>query len=161
MTVKRLLARPIDGERSRGQVLAEFTIAIPLFMLIVLGIAEGGYYVAATTIVNSATHEGARVGVLETTSAPATIQARVREAAAPVVSLGTSSVTLQIAKRNEDGTYQGLGACGPECYGERKKDDRLVVRTAYSHTPLVGYVFPGLTFPSNASAELTVEGDAT
>ena len=33
-----------------------------------------------------------------------------------------------------------------------------MVRTTYTHTPLVGYVFPGLSFPANADAELLVEG---
>jgi hypothetical protein len=33
-----------------------------------------------------------------------------------------------------------------------------MVRTTYTHTPLVGYVFSGISFPANADAELLVEG---
>ena len=148
------------GEKSRGQSLTEFTLAIPLFMLIVLAVAEGGYYVAASTIVSSATHEGARLGVLEGTSARSTIRTRVKQTAGPIVALENSQINLKIAKVQEDGSYASLTDCDNICYQARKQDDRLVVTTTYSHTPLVGYVFPDLTFPSDATAELTVEGDA-
>ena len=155
------LFRPRGGrDRSRGQALAEFSIAIPLFMFIVLAIAEGGYYVAATTIVSSATHEGARMGVLETTSSRGVIRNRVQESAAAVVNISNSQITLEISKVKDDGTYESAASCNNTCYGARKKDDLLTVNTAYTHTPLVGYVFQGLTFQSNASAEMTVEGDA-
>ena len=149
-----------SGEKSRGQSLVEFTIAIPLFMLIVLAVAEGGYYVAASTIVSSATHEGARLGVLEGTSARSTIRTRVKQTAGPIVALENSQIRLKIARVQEDGSYASLTNCDNSCYQARKQDEYLVVTTRYSHTPLVGYVFPGLTFPSNATAELTVEGDA-
>lgn len=154
------MRRTMDRERSRGQVLSEFTIVIPIFMLIVLVVAEGGYYAAATTVVNNATHEGARLGVLETTSSQATIRTRVRQSASAIVPLANDQITLQIAKVKDDGSYESPVSCDNTCYGQRKTNDRLIVRTAYDHVPLVGYVFPGFVIPSNASAEMTVEGDA-
>ena len=51
-----------------------------------------------------------------------------------------------------------IASCNDSCYQGREPGDRLGVRTAYTHTPLVGYVFPGLSFPANADAELLVEG---
>ena len=95
MVIARIIGgRRPRGERSRGQVLAELTIVIPLLTLIVLPTAEGGYYVAATTLLNSATHEGARVGVLETTSSRAAIRSRVQQAASPIVSSASNKITL-------------------------------------------------------------------
>ena len=70
--------------RSRGQTLAEFALAIPLFFLVFLGVAEGGYYVVATTIVSHATQEGARYGVLDSTASRDDIRTRVQNRAAPV-----------------------------------------------------------------------------
>jgi Flp pilus assembly protein TadG len=148
------------AKRSRGQALVEFSLAIPLFVAIVVGIAEGGYYVAATTIVNSAAHEGARLGVIGTTASPSVIRTRVKEAAAPIVGLSNAVINLRLAKVQEDGSHAALAACDATCYGTRLKEDRLVVDITYTHVPLVGYLFPDLTFPANASAELTVEGDA-
>ena len=134
-------------KKSWGQSLAEFALAIPVFMLVLVGIAEGGYYVVATTIVSHATHEGARYGVLESTSSRAAIRTRVQESAAAVVSLVSTDINLQL---------NGSAATNAEYQG-REQGDRLRVTTTYTHTPLVGYVFDGITFPSNAQAELLVE----
>ncbi len=54
-------------EKGRGQSLVEFTLALPIFLAVLLAIAEGGYYVVATTAVSNATYEGARLGVLAST----------------------------------------------------------------------------------------------
>lgn len=148
-----------DRERSRGQALVEFAVSIPIFMLVVLGIAEGGYYIAASTAVNSATHEGARLGVLETTASRSSIRNRVKTHASPIFTITSSDIDLQLAKVKGDGSYESAIACDNTCYQGRVKDDLLIVNTTYQHTPLVGYVFPGVTIPSNASAELIVEGN--
>lgn len=129
-------------------------------MLIVLGIAEGGYYVVATTMVNSATHEGARLGVLEDTASSSLVQNRVQAAASPIVAIAASKITFQLAKANGDGTWAAAADCDAACYAARKKDDLLIVNTEYTHAPLVAYIFPELLVQSSARAELTVEGDA-
>jgi hypothetical protein len=134
-------------QRGRGQTLAEFALVIPVFLLVVLAVAEGGYYVAATTIVSHATHEGARLGVLESTSDLAAISSRVQSAAAPIVSVTGSDVSFAL-----NGTF-----CDDACYGGRQSGDRLKVVTQYTHRPLAGYVFDGIAFPANAEAELWVE----
>jgi Flp pilus assembly protein TadG len=134
--------------RSRGQSLAEFALAIPLFFLVFLGVAEGGYYVVATTIVSHATHEGARYGVLDSTASRAAVRTRVQQRAAPVVSLAATAITLRL----------NGSTCNDSCYDARVAGDRLMVKTNYTHTPLVGYVFPGLSFPANTESELLVEG---
>lgn len=116
-------------------------------MLLLLGIAEGGYYVAATTSVSHATQEGVRLGILETTPDSPAVQARVVESAKPVVSLVATDVVLQ----------KNGSTCDATCYTERLTGDRLRVTTTYSHVPLLGYVFRGVTFAANATAELVVE----
>jgi Flp pilus assembly protein TadG len=141
--------------KSLGQSLAEFTLAIPLFFLVFLGVAEGGYFVVATTIVSHATHEGARYAILDSTSALSDVRARVQARARPIVgttSLPDSAITIRIT---------GSVNCSPCTQGEyanRQAGDRLRVRTQYAHRPLVGYVFPGLTFNVDERAELIVEG---
>jgi hypothetical protein len=100
--------------------------------------------------VNHATHEGARLGVLESTNSRGTIRTRVKAQAAPIVTLGNSQIELEL-----DGSD-----CNNSCYQARLEGQQLTVTTTYTHTPLVGYVFGGVTFPSNAEAQLIVEGDA-
>lgn len=141
------MSGPRERRRSRGQAIAEFALVIPIFLLIVVGIAEGGYYVAATTIVSHATHEGARQGVLESTPTLAAITSRVQSAAGPIVSVASGDVSFAL---------NGV-ACDETCYGGRESGDRLQVTTRYTHRPLVSYVFGGLTVPANAEAELWVE----
>ncbi len=132
---------------SRGQSLAEFALVAPLFLLVVIGIAEGGYYVAASATVNHATHEGARFGVLASTADKDAVVNRVQDAASAIV--GSSELTVGVCVE---------GTCTNSAYDSRDTGDRLKVSTQYTHTPLLGYVFSGLTFPANAEAELLVEG---
>ena len=142
--------------RSRGQSLAEFSLAIPLFLFIVVAIAEGGYFVVASTMVSSATHEGARTGILQSTSSGAVVRSRVQEAAAPIVTLANGDIRLAL----KSGGFS-TDPCDNACYADRRTGDRLKVTTSYTHTPLVGYVFRGIAFPANAEAELRVEGDGS
>lgn len=137
-------------EKSLGQVLAEFTLAIPLFMLVFLGIAEGGYYVVASTIVSNATHEGARLGVLADTT-KSELQSRVVQSASAVAAIQSSDVRVCV---------NGTSSCSNGDYANRVAGDRLHVRTSYTHRPLVGYVLPVLAFDASAEAELWVEKDA-
>jgi len=135
----------------RGQALTEFALAFPLFMLVLLGIAEGGYFVVASTIVSHATHEGARLGVLADTSLTA-LRDRVVTSALPVVTVGNADITVCI---------DGTAACAQSDFEGREAGDRLRVETRYTHRPLVSYVFSAITWPANAVAELWVEADAS
>jgi Flp pilus assembly protein TadG len=150
-----MMTGPVARRRKgRGQSLAEFTLAIPLFLLVLLGIAEGGYFVVATTIVSHATNEGVRYGVLDSTPSRGAVRTRVQEAAAPVVALTETAINLGLTRAN--GTVEPN--CNDACFTAREPGDRLTVKTTYTHRPLVGYVFGALEFPANAEAELLVEG---
>ena len=74
----------------------------------------------------------------------------------PVVSLVRGDVQLS---KTSGGTT--IADCDTGCYANRKTGDRLKVTTSYTYTPLVGYVFRGISFPANAEAELRVEGDGS
>ena len=134
-------------DRSTGQSLVEFTIALPVFLLVMLAIAEGGYFVAATTAVSHATHEGARLGVLDSTGASSAIRSRVKESASVLVTVTDSDISLEL-----NGT-----ACNDACYSGRNSGDRLGVTTAYTHRPLISFVFDSVGFQANATTELFVE----
>jgi Flp pilus assembly protein TadG len=130
----------------RGQTLVEFALVTPLLLLTTLGLMEGGYYAMAITSVNHGTQEGARLAILPSTANVGAVQTRVRERSQPISVLAADvCVTIPPAT-----------ACGGG-FGSRKRGDKVIVATAYTHVPLVGYVFPGLTFPMNARSELFVE----
>jgi hypothetical protein len=52
------------GRRSAGQTLVEFALIAPLFIVLLVGIIEGGRYVFYAEHLNNATREGARYQVV-------------------------------------------------------------------------------------------------
>ncbi len=58
-----------SGERrpERGSAAVEFALILPLFMLLVLGSLDWGYYFFVTQVVTNAAREGARAGTLDPT----------------------------------------------------------------------------------------------
>lgn len=143
-----MIARITRGrETGRGQSLVEFALAIPVFFMVLIGIAEGGYYVMATTMVNHATQEGTRLAILENTPNTGAVRSRVIQQATPATTLANGDITISVNGSSvDDAGYAG-----------RVTGDQLRVQTTYAHTPLVGYIFDGLTFPANARSELWVE----
>jgi hypothetical protein len=147
----------------RGQTLVEFALVTPLLLLTTLGLMEGGYYAMAITSVNHGTQEGARLAILPQCPPPPKdpppdyahpceyegpiwaedIAEWVRYRAKPI-DVPTRDVTVSVSGSTTT-------------FGSRKRGDKVIVATAYTHVPLVGYVFPGLTFPMNARSELFVE----
>lgn len=60
-TLRRLLHRP-DRAGERGQGLVEFSLIIPVFLFLLLGMFEFGFALDDTITLQYATREGARVG---------------------------------------------------------------------------------------------------
>jgi Flp pilus assembly protein TadG len=50
------------GKESRGAALIEFVLVLPLFLTILLGVVDWGWYFVVREIAINATREGARVG---------------------------------------------------------------------------------------------------
>lgn len=133
--------------QSRGQVLAEFALVAPILLLVIFGLMEGGYYVFAVTSVSHGTQEGARLAILPATPNVTSVTARVQQRAQPIV-VPTGNVAVTVADKTS-----GVS----KAYTVRVRGDRVAVATTYTHVPLIGYVFPSITFPSNIRSELFVE----
>lgn len=142
-----MMGRGAGRRQSRGQALVEFALVIPIFFTAIVGIAEGGYYVMASTLVNHAAQEGARLAILESTANTVAVRNRVSHEAAPGTTLAASDITIRVNGSIVDDAS----------FADRETGDRLSVEVAYDHAPLVGYIFPGLTFPASAASELWVE----
>jgi Flp pilus assembly protein TadG len=60
------MSRPARGRRrDRGAAAVEFAIVLPVFLTIVLGGIDFGYYFFASEVVTNAAREGARVGSVQ------------------------------------------------------------------------------------------------
>jgi Flp pilus assembly protein TadG len=138
----RKRAMKVEGDREKGQSLAEFALVVPIFLLLIFAIVDFGMgFHAYITVTNSA-REGARVGAVG--SDAATIETRVRDTAD---SLNQANLTVTVT--NAQGT----------------PGESVVVDTSYQYsflTPLAGIVQfisgdsigPTLTLSSSADMRL-------
>ena len=132
--------------RTRGQAMVEFTMAIPVFLILAFGILEFGYLFFVYSSVFSATREAARYGAsvgLISGSVP-----RERDCAgirANAVRVGTIAgiVPGDVEIRYDHGpsdarTWDTLPTC--ESNPTTKLGDRVVVRIQITFNPIVGII---------------------
>jgi Flp pilus assembly protein TadG len=134
----------MSGVRHRschpGQALVEFALAILIFLLLALGIAEGARLTFGRAALLQATQAGARVAALPATATAAQVVTVVQDAARPT---NVSAVTVTIA--------------GGKPFAERMRGDQVTVTAQYQFTPVVGIVFGAGGFTFTAQARATVE----
>lgn len=82
----------MNARRKRGQALVEFALILPIFLLILLAVFDLGRAVFAYNSVTNAAREGARLAIVNQTTASitakATSSASIAETAAPNVTVG-------------------------------------------------------------------------
>jgi hypothetical protein len=61
----RTAARPRARRRPAGQTLVEFALVLPIFLVMLFGVIDGGRIVYTNTILSQAAREAARVGAVE------------------------------------------------------------------------------------------------
>jgi Flp pilus assembly protein TadG len=91
-----------QGRRSRGAVLIEFALVLPVFLLLLLGAIDWGWYFVLRETAVNAVREGARIGSVQNSPAAATQAAQIAvtsylsrtrlQAHPAAVSLGTVTV---------------------------------------------------------------------
>ena len=127
----RLLRR-----RDRGQALVEFALVMPIFLILVLGIADFGLALRSYITVTNSSREAARLGAVGATCDD--IKQRAVDTSAGLLTL--SNVTVQ------------------NCQGQPGTDVQVAVSYDYSWvTPLVPMVktFLGDTLPSTLTIRST------
>ena len=108
------------ADRDRGAAMVEFAVVVPLFLLLVFGIIEGGWYFAEQVEIRNAAREGARIAVVDYGSANAVAAETCSRA-----DLSSSGGTVTVALDGSD-TY-GLGA------------DSVTVTMSVNRTSLTGF----------------------
>ena len=139
--LKLIRARRKNGEK--GQALVEFTLLVPIFLLLLFAIVDFGMGFYSWITVTNAAREGARLGVVLATEQE--IEDRVYQAA----SLPNESTKMTVTVTNAQG----------------QPGESVVVQVDYDYdliTPLAGIVSfvsgdilgPTLTFSSTAEMRL-------
>jgi len=122
----------------RGQTLAEFALILPVFLLVLVGIFDGGRLVFASHTVNNAAREGGREAIVNQTESD--IRAR---AAQHAVALDIGPLDVQAIKVDYrlPGTPDDEGSCDSEVGRQTIYGCLAVVRVTYRYvaaTPIIG-----------------------
>ncbi len=145
-------ARAALKNRSRAQTLLEFALALPIFLMIVVGTVDLGRGIAAYNIISNAAHEGARAGIY-----PAGASDTQASANAPIVAAVNSETAFlgnipdSLAGTDPGtGTYVVIGAntwnpedlvfvshpVSTDPQSERTSGSRIVVTVHYRFYPV-------------------------
>jgi Flp pilus assembly protein TadG len=150
--VRALVRRVTRHGGSRGQALVEFSLVIPLFLLLLVTLFDAGRAVFAYNTLTNAAREGARIAIVNQ-DVPAII-ARAK-AQTQIVELNDPSVSVAFYQMKSDGTADTARPCNLVAVG------CLAVvsfeATYQPITPMVANLFfrNGVTF--TAKSVLSVE----
>ena len=139
---------------SRGQSLVEFSLVIPLFMLLLIAVFDLGRGVFAYNTLTNAAREGARMAIVNQYQ-PSLI-ARAKQQTA-IVELNDPSVTVSFYQVNADGTPNTSTPCALSQIAVGCMATVSFEATYQPITPLIGNIIfrNGVTF--TASSTLSVE----
>lgn len=164
LSFKHILIR--KRSTSRGQAMVEFTMAIPVFLILAFGILEFGYLFFVYSSVFSATREAARYGAsvgLTSGSVPRERDcAGIRASAVRVGTIaGITPADIQI--RYDHGpsdtrTWDTLPTC--ESNPTTKLGDRVIVRIQVTFNPIIG-IIPSFPITNVNSRTLIKHVDVT
>ena len=131
-------------QRSRGQSLVEFSLALPIIFILVLGIVEGGRLVFSLTTLDFAVEEGGRLAALPSTASVSAVQTSVSNNA-HFITVPTGNVTVSVNS-------------GAKTYTSRAAGDRVEVSATYTYSPIVTSVFGlNMTMTLSARSDMRVE----
>ncbi len=127
-----------------GQNLVEFALIGPALVLLLFGLLEGGRLIYQYNAVNHAAQEGARHGVLASTSSVAEVRTRAIEAGDPL-SINAGNIDVEVNN-------------GSTSFGDREIGDRLAVTVGHDFTPIVAVIFgSSASIHVSGTSELMVE----
>jgi len=126
------------GRRQRGIAMVEFTIVLPVMLVMILGVTELGRAMIRYNALSKAVHDGARyaaayalLGTTGTVSLNATL---------------TSEIRNLVVYGNPQGNGQPVleGLAPQQITVASVGTDRVVVSASYPYEPLIGPGLPGL-----------------
>jgi Flp pilus assembly protein TadG len=157
--------------RSRGQGLVEFALVIPLFMLVVVGIIEFGFFFFVYSSVNTAAREASRYGAGAANSEYGVPYYQdcqgIRNAAKRIGTYsGLTDDQIQIGYDSGPETNQDWTQCLPGTLASGVNStlgDRVVVRITVAYKPIVSMLgFPSIDVTGVSARtilrELEIEG---
>jgi Flp pilus assembly protein TadG len=111
--------------RSRGQGLVEFALALPVFLLLTLGVIELGWLVYTNHTLANATREGARYAMVH------------GEMSGDVATIDSVHQVIEQRAGGLNGTVETTGV---EFVPNAEPGSDVTVSTSYEYQPIVGFI---------------------
>jgi Flp pilus assembly protein TadG len=138
------------GRGDRGQSLVEFTLVVPLFLLLVAGMVDFGMGLYSNITVINAAREGARLSVTAPGD-PSAVEARVRAMAS---GLNDSDMTVTTScQRPNPAPATTWTSCGSPQY---QPGDAVVVKVDYVYRMIWPLAF-GNRIPMSSTVRMRIE----
>ena len=147
--------------KQKGQSLVEFMIALPIFIVFVVGIVEMGYFLATLSAVSSGAQEGARYASVSGGTSGETpyldcdgTRSAVSDGAGALIDLEESDILITYDSGQQAAP---IGDCGAVGAAEIDSGDRLVVTVTTDYIPVTGLFEPFMEpFPLSFTATRTL-----
>jgi hypothetical protein len=146
--------------RSRGQALAEMAIAVPVFVLVMIAIIEGGAFALTVTTVEHATQRGGRAAALDPCppSTPLCSPGRMSETDVKNLVINEASIAALTVVPGDITITIECDASPCNSFTNRVAGERVRVVTSVTYRPITALVFGGsAAFPMTLSTVYTVE----
>ncbi len=147
------LQRPRRRRRTRGQALVEFSLILPVFILVLSGILDFGFLLYSRITVINAAREGARAAttVSDPTTIPTVALGRVKAASS---GLTTTSPTMQVTTSCI--AIATPGSCSFSSKTGSQPGDAVSVTVTYEYTSFFPLLF-GTKIPLGANVQMVRE----
>ena len=158
--------KKIIGKQSRsiyqkhiGQSLLEFALALPVVLLLIMGIIEFGRLLITHTAISSASREGARfgaavgnedLGIIPPYEDCVGIRESAKRVARAFLPIEDSKIIIQYDKGPETSIYS---TCAPSSY-EIELGDRIIVKITATYEPLIPLGFGNFEVVSEAKRSI-------
>lgn len=158
--------KKIIGKKSRSmyqkqicQSLVEFALALPVALLLIMGIIEFGRLLMTYTAISSASREGARfgaavgnedLGILPPYEDCVGIRESAKRVARSFLPIEDSMIIIQYDKGPETSIYS---TCAPSSY-EIELGDRIIVKITATYEPLIPLGFGNFEVVSEAKRSI-------
>jgi Flp pilus assembly protein TadG len=146
--MKRL---PFIGRRNRGNTIVEFALTLPIFILLVIGIVEFGYYFFVQHTLQYATREGMRLALVgrqltDPSGTTLSREASIIKTIQDNVAIAVKPAAVNIYIYPVTSSYQDPSNWNTAPPTAGNPGDYMRVRSTYVHklfTPLIGTFFTG------------------
>jgi Flp pilus assembly protein TadG len=138
--------------RKRGQAMVEFALVIPIFLLLLAGLADFGFALFSRMTVINAARDGARAAVMVSDHAQlVTIAQNTANSSATRAGLAPSSVTVTCLQTTTSVTSPPAIACSGAVVG-----DSISVSVNYTYHTFFPLFF-GATFNLGSTVQMVID----